>query len=45
MRRGTARAVATISLLPAVAIGSEDKLEEVVVKASFKVIKLSLINI
>ena len=41
MRRGTARAVATISLLPVVAIGSEDKLEEVVVTASFTGIKSS----
>ena len=41
MRRGTARAVATFSLLPVVAIGSEDKLEEVVVTASFTGIKSS----
>ena len=35
MRRSTARALATISILPVAAIGSEDKLEEVVVTASF----------
>ena len=35
MRRHTARALATISLLPVAAIGSEDMLEEVVVTASF----------
>ena len=33
MRRHTARAIATISLLPVAAIGSEDTLEEVVVTA------------
>ena len=35
MRRSTARALATISILPVAAFGSEDTLEEVVVTASF----------
>ena len=35
MRRSTARALVTVSILPVAAFGSEDKLEEVVVTASF----------
>ena len=39
MRRSTARAIATISILPVAALGSEDKLEEVIVTASFTGLK------